>query len=158
MTMTVAPRTSTPLRRRFTVSEYYGIVNGGILTENDRVELLDGDIIVMPPIGDWHQSSIDRFTNFMLPLLRGRAIMRVQGPTRLNDNSEPIPDVTLLRRRDDFYSNGHPTPADVLLLVEVSDTSVDYDRDAKLTAYETIANAMAEKIEQIPTDGDRDDE
>ena len=135
MTTTVAPRASTPLRRRFTVAEYYALVDRGILAENDRVELLDGDIIAMPPIGDWHQSSIDRFTNLMLPLLRGRAIMRVQGPTRLNENSEPLPDVMLLRQRDDFYETGHPSPDDVLLIIEVSDSSVDYDRDDKLTAY-----------------------
>ncbi len=135
MTTTVAPPASTPLRYRFTVAEYYAMVNDGILVENDRVELLDGDIIASPPIGDWHQSSIDRLTNSMLPQLRGRAIMRVQGPTRLDDNSEPMPDAMLLRQRDDFYDSGHPGPADVLLLIEVSDTSVDYDRNDKLTAY-----------------------
>ena len=135
MTTTVAPRASTPLRRRFTVAEYYGIVNGGILAENDRVELLDGDLIAMPPIGDWHAASVNRLNNLMLPLLRQRAIMSVQNPARLDNINEPIPDIMLLRWRDDFYSNGHPTPADVRLLIEVSDTSVDYDRNAKLTAY-----------------------
>ncbi len=135
MTTSVAPRASAPPRHRFTVAEYYAMADVGILAENDRVELLDGDIIAMPPIGDWHQSSVDRFTNLMSPLLRGRATMRVQGPTRLNDNSELLPDVMLLRWRDDFYRGGHPGPADVLLLIEVSDTSVDYDRNDKLTAY-----------------------
>ena len=127
MTTTVAPRTSTPARRRFTVAEYYGIVKGGILTEDDRVELLDGDINAMPPIGDWHAASVNRLNNLMLPLLRQRAIMSVQNPARLDDINEPIPDIMLLRWRDDFYSNGHPTPNDVLLLIEVSDSSVDYD-------------------------------
>ena len=135
MTTTVAPRASTPPRHRFTVAEYYAMADVGILVENDRVELLDGDIIVMPPIGDWHQSSVDRFTNFMLPSLIGRAIVRVQGPTRLDDYSEPQPDLMLLRWRDDFYQGGHPGPSDVLLLIEVSDASVDYDRNAKLSAY-----------------------
>ena len=126
---------STPPRRRFTVAEYYAMADIGILEENDRIELLDGDLIVMPPIGDWHAASVDRFTNSLPPQLQGRAIVRVQNPTRLNDNSEPQPDIMLLRWRDDFYQGGHPGPADVLLLIEVSDTSVDYDRSAKLSAY-----------------------
>ena len=89
----------------------------------------------MPPIGDWHAASVDRFANSLPPKLQGRAIVRVQNPTRLSDNSEPQPDVMLLRWRDDFYSGGHPEPADVLLLIEVADTSIDYDRSSKLPAY-----------------------
>ena len=154
MTTTVAPRASTPLRHRFTVAEYYAMADVGILAENDRVELLDGDIIVMPPIGDWHAASVDRFNTFMLPSLLGRAIVRVQNPTRLDDYSEPQPDVMLLRWRDDFYRGGHPGPADVLLLIEVSDTSVDYDRNDKLTAYARagipevwIVNRQEQRIE-----------
>ena len=126
---------SAPTRRRFTVAEYYAMADIGILEENDRIELLDGDLIVKAPIGVWHASSVDRFANTLPPLLQGRAIVSVQNPTRLNDNSEPQPDVMLLRWRDDFYSGGHPGPSDVLLLIEVSDTSVDYDRSAKLSAY-----------------------
>lgn len=126
---------SGPTRRRFTVAEYYAMAEVGILGENDRIELLDGDLIVKPPIGVWHASSVHRFTNILPPLLQRRAIVSVQNPTRLNDNSEPQPDIMLLRWRDDFYGRGHPGPADVLLLIEVSDTSVDYDRSAKLSAY-----------------------
>ena len=129
------PTESAPARRRFTIEEYYAMADIGILRENDRTELLDGDLIVMPPIGDWHAASVDRFTNTLPPRLQGRAIVRVQNPTRLNDNSEPQPDVMLLRWRDDFYGGGHPGPADVLLLIEVADTSVDYDRSDKLSAY-----------------------
>ena len=128
MTTTVAPRATTPIRYRFTVADYYAMVNGGILAENDRVELLDGDIIDMPPIGDWHAASVNRLNNLMLPLLRQRAIM-----------SEPIPDIMLLRWRDDFYETGHPSPDDVLLIIEVSDSTVDYDRNDKLTAYARAA-------------------
>ena len=126
---------AAPTRRRFTVAEYYTMADVGILEENDRIELLDGDLIVMPPIGDWHAASVNRLTNSLPSLLQGRAIVSVQNPTLLNDNSEPQPDVMLLRWRDDFYGGGHPGPADVLLLIEVSDTSVDYDRSAKLPAY-----------------------
>ena len=135
MTSTANWSASAPLRRRFTVAEYYTMADAGILAENDRIELLDGDLIVMPPIGDWHAASVDRFTNSLPTLLQGRAIVRVQNPTRLNDNSEPQPDIMLLRWREDFYSGGHPGPADVLLLIEVADTSIDYDRSAKLPAY-----------------------
>ena len=126
---------SQPTRRRFTVAEYYAMADVGILAENDRIELLDGDLIVKAPIGVWHASSVDRFTNTLPPLLQGRAIVSVQNPMRLNDNSEPQPDIMLLRWRDDFYQGGHPGPADVLLLIEVADTSVDYDRSDKLSAY-----------------------
>ena len=127
--------TSQPTRRRFTVAEYYAMADIGILAENDRIELLDGDLIVKAPIGVWHASSVDRLANTLPPLLQGRAIVSVQNPMRLNDNSEPQPDIMLLRWRDDFYQGGHPGPDDVLLLIEVADTSVDYDRSDKLSAY-----------------------
>ena len=126
---------AAPTRRRFTVAEYYAMAEAGVLAPDERVELLDGEIIVMPPIGDWHASRVKRLNNSMLPPLEGRAIVSVQDPTRLDDASEPEPDIMLLRWRDDFYEGGHPGPADVLLLIEVSDTTVDYDRGAKLSAY-----------------------
>lgn len=135
MAATAAPPALAPTRRRFTVAEYYAMAEIGILAENDRVELLEGDLIVMPPIGDWHAACVDRLNYALLPRLQGRAVVRVQGPTRLNYRSEPQPDVMLLRWRDDFYRGGHPGPDDVLLLIEVADTSVDYDRGAKLSAY-----------------------
>ena len=126
---------AAPTRRRFTVAEYYAMAEAGILAPDERVELLDGEIIVMPPIGNWHASNVDLFTNTFPAQLYGRAVVSVQNPTRLDDASEPQPDVMLLRWRDDFYGGGHPGPADVLLLIEVSDTTVDYDRGAKLSAY-----------------------
>ncbi len=135
MATTISAPAIAPTRRRFTVAEYYALAKSGILAASERVELLEGDIIVMPPIGDWHATCVDRFTNTLPLRLQGRAIVRVQGPTRLNLRSEPQPDVMLLRWRDDFYRGGHPSPGDVLLLIEVADTSVDYDRGAKLTAY-----------------------
>ena len=126
---------AAPTRRRFTVTEYHAMAEAGILAHDERVELLNGDIIVMPLIGDWHASRVMRINNSVLPTVQGRAIVSVQGPVRLDDSSEPEPDVMLLRWRDDFYEGGHPGPADVLLLIEVSDTTVDYDRGAKLAAY-----------------------
>ena len=133
--MTPRTMTTTPTRRRFTVVEYYAMADAGILSENDRVELLDGELIQMPPIGDWHAGSVDWLNYELVPALQGRAIVRVQNPVRLSNDSEPQPDLTLLRFRDDFYRSGHPAPEDVLLLIEVADTSIGYDRGAKLAAY-----------------------
>ena len=128
-------RPAAPTRRRFTVAEYYAMAEAGILASDERVELLNGDVIAMPPIGNWHASNVDLFTNTFPAQLYGHAIVRVQNPVRLDDNSEPQPDVMLLQWRDDFYRDGHPGPDDVLLLIEVSDSSVDFDRTAKLSAY-----------------------
>ena len=135
MTIATATQTQTPSRHRFTVAEYYAMADAGILTRDDRVELLDGDIINMPPIGDWHQASVNYYTNILPQLLQGRAVVTIQGPTRLSDVSEPQPDVMLLKWREDYYQGGHPKPSDVLLIIEVSDTSLDYDRGRKLSAY-----------------------
>ena len=135
-TVVIAPPAElTPTRRRFTVAEYYVMADAGILTENDRVELLDGEIIVMPPIRDWHAAGVKFFANTMPPALQSRAMLAVQDPVRLDDSSEPQPDVMLLRWRDDFYRSGHPEPDDVLLLIEVSDTTLSYDRNEKLPRY-----------------------
>ena len=128
-------RPAAPNRRRFTVAEYYAMAEAGILSETERVELLDGDVIVMAAVLDWHAFVVDWLNEHFILSLQGRAQVRIQNPTRLNDYSEPEPDVMLLRRRDDFYRSGHPTPADVLLLVEVSDTSLSFDRNEKLPRY-----------------------
>ena len=156
MTTPVAspPAAAVPTRRRFTVAEYYALADIGILSENDRIELLDGDLIVMPPIGDWHAGGVKLFANTMLPQLQGRAMIAVQDPVRLDEHSEPQPDIMLLQWRDDFYRSGHPAPGDVLLLIEVADTSVGYDRNAKLPVYARagipevwIVNRPARRIE-----------
>ena len=132
----VAPsRPSAPTRRRFTVAEYYAMAEAGIFSPEERVELLDGDVILMAALLNWHAYVVDWLNeNLMLPL-QGRAQVRVQNPTLLNDYSQPEPDVMLLRRRDDFYRSGHPAPADVLLLIEVSDSSLSLDRNQKLPRY-----------------------
>ena len=130
------PAALAPTRRRFTVAEYYAMADAGILSENDRVELLNGDIIVMPPIGNWHASGVAQvIALFPSTILEGKAILQIQNPVRLDSGNEPQPDAMLLRWRDDFYSSGHPSPDDVLLLIEVSDTTVDYDRNEKLPLY-----------------------
>ena len=123
------------LRRRFTVHEYHLMGQAGILSEDDRLELLEGEIVEMAPIGSRHQATVDRLTRLFSGGVADIALVRVQGPVRLAEHSEPQPDVTLLRLREDFYATAHPGPEDVLLLIEVSDTSTEYDREVKLPLY-----------------------
>ena len=123
------------LRRRFTVDEYYRMEQVGILHEDDRLELLEGEIVEMAPIGSRHQGTVNRLTELFSSRVTVGGMVMVQGPIRLGEDSEPQPDVTLLRRRADFYASAHPVPDDVLLLVEVSDTSTDYDREVKVPLY-----------------------
>lgn len=121
--------------RRFTRAEYHRMAQAGILREDDRVELLDGVIASMSPIGPRHCSVVDRLTALLVPCLTGRAICRVQGAITLDEHSEPEPDIALLTPRDDFYSDSHPTAADVLLVIEVAETSIEQDRGEKLRLY-----------------------
>jgi Uma2 family endonuclease len=122
-------------RRRFTVAEYHRMGEAGVLTEDDRVELLGGEIIRMSPIGVAHASAVDRIGDVFRERLGARVIIRVQGPVVLDRFSQPQPDITILARRDDFYSTGHPRPKDLLLAIEVMDSSRSYDRTLKLPLY-----------------------
>jgi Uma2 family endonuclease len=121
--------------RQFTVDEYYRMADAGILTEDDRVELIDGEIIEMPPIGSPHASCVLRLNRFFDRSVGESALVSVQNPLHLDDRSEPEPDVMLLRPRADFYRSGHPTAADVLLLIEVSDSTIAFDRGVKIPLY-----------------------
>lgn len=122
-------------RHRLTVADYYRMAEAGILGEDDRVELIEGEIIDMPPIGNVHSSSVKRLLRIFDRAVGDGAVVSVQDPIHLNDFSEPQPDLALLRYRDDFYREAHPTAADVLLLVEVAGSSLAYDRDVKLPLY-----------------------
>ena len=124
-----------PMRWRFTVEDYYAMAKAGILAPDERVELLNGEIIAMAPIGSRHASSVDRLTHLLTSQVGQRAVVRVQSPVRLNGGTEPQPDLMLLKPHADFYSSAHPGPGDVLLLIEVSDTTVDIDRYQKLPTY-----------------------
>ena len=126
--------TALPLRR-FTVAEYYAMAEAGILTEDDRVELIDGVIVEMAALGSRHGGCVNLYTRWLSRLVGDRAILQVQGAIHLNDDTEPQPDLALLRDRPDFYSSGHAEPSDVLLLIEVADSSVDYYRYQKLPRY-----------------------
>jgi Uma2 family endonuclease len=121
--------------RRFTVDDFYRMAQAGILTEDDRVELIEGQVVEMAPIGSGHASRVARLTHLFGRGVGDRALVWVQNPIRLSEFSEPQPDVTLLRPRGDYYAQAHPGPADVLLVVEVADSSVVYDRQTKLLLY-----------------------
>jgi Uma2 family endonuclease len=122
-------------RWRFTVDDYYAMAAAGILREDDRVELIDGEIIEMPPIGPGHANVVDRITLLLVRRLGDRAQIRSQNPIRLDQLNEPQPDFALLRLRPDGYGSTHPTPEDVLLVIEVSDTTLATDRDVKMPLY-----------------------
>src|SRR5688572_3230119 len=110
--------------RRFTADEYQRMGETGILSPGDRVELIDGDVLAMTPIVPRHAASVDRANRAFVRSLSGdEAIVRVQSPIRLSLYTEPEPDISLLRPRADFYASAHPGPADVLLVVEVADSS-----------------------------------
>jgi Uma2 family endonuclease len=122
-------------KHRFSVTEYYRMAETGVLRPDARVELLNGEIIDMSPIGPSHAGMVKRFIRIFSKLARDRWTIAAQDPLRLDDQSEPEPDFMLLKLADDDYTNHHPVPADVFLLVEVSDSTIEYDREEKLPAY-----------------------
>jgi Uma2 family endonuclease len=122
-------------KRRFTADEYQAMGRAGILRNTDRVELIEGEILEMAPIGPSHASAVDRAADALTARVRPHAIVRVQSPIRLGDFSEPQPDLVLLRRRDDFYRDAHPQPRDILLVIEIAASSLPYDRDLKASLY-----------------------
>ena len=130
-----AQAVTLPTRRRFTIDDYHRMGEAGIFHEDDRVELLDGEIVEMSPIGTRHTGGVNRLTALFTRRLGRRAVVSVQNPIVLDDYSEPQPDLTILAARSDFYSTAHPRPPDVLLAIEVSDSSVSYDRSIKLGLY-----------------------
>jgi Uma2 family endonuclease len=132
--MSLAP-TDLPRRHRLTVSDYYRMAEVGILAPDARVELIDGDIIDMTPPGSLHAVTVRRLNGILTRAAGDSASVLVQDPVRLSDLSEPQPDLALLRPPDDSYIQHHPGPADVLLVVEVADTSLRFDRDTKVSLY-----------------------
>jgi Uma2 family endonuclease len=130
----VTPET-WPRPHRLTVDEYYRMAEVGLLAPDARVELIEGEIIDMAPIGSRHASAVDWLARRFIEAVGESAIVRVQGPIRLGPRSEPQPDLALLRRRADRYAGGHPASGDVLLVVEVSDATLDYDRNVKAGLY-----------------------
>ncbi|MGD1909291.1 MAG: Uma2 family endonuclease [Rivularia sp. (in: cyanobacteria)] len=123
------------LRRKFTVEQFHKMAESGILNEDDRVELIRGEIIEMAAIGLKHAACVNRLSNFLAWKLGNRVITSVQNPVGLDDSSEPQPDVVLLKPREDFYASAHPQPKDVFLIIEVADTTIRYDREVKIPLY-----------------------
>jgi len=124
-----------PTKHRFNVKEYYRMAETGVLRPDSRVELLNGEIIDMSPIGPFHGGVTNYLIEIFTAASKGRWMTSVQNPVRLDDHSEPQPDLVLLKPSPDFYRRQHPQPADVHLLIEVSDSSLTTDREAKLPAY-----------------------
>jgi Uma2 family endonuclease len=122
-------------RRRFTAEEYHRLAEVGILHEDDRVELIEGEIIIMAPIGLRHATCVALLNRELTLALGRRAFLWPQNPVRLFPDTEPQPDVVILRERADDYAHAPARPSDVLLLVEVADTSYRYDRRVKLPLY-----------------------
>ena len=125
-----------PKKRLFTRKEYHAMGKAGIFAPNERMELLEGEIIVMSPVGNWHAFCVDSLNyEFAALNISRRAIVRVQNPAATSPTSEPEPDLMLMAYKDDRYLSGHPNPQDILLLVEVADSSLGYDTNVKLRHY-----------------------
>lgn len=120
--------------RRFTVDEYHRMAEAGILGEDDRVELLDGEIVAMSPIGARHAGAVKKL-NSLLSRAAAHVVLGIQDPVVLDRYWEPQPDVTVLKARPDEYRTSHPRPEDVLLVIEVADTTADRDRQVKVPSY-----------------------
>jgi len=122
-------------RRLFTVIEYDRFIEAGVLTEDDPVELINGEVVKMSPISSPHVGCVNRLNRLFSQRLGNEVILHIQNPIHLDKYSEPEPDVVLLKFRDDYYAESLPRPTDVLLLIEVADTSLSYDRRVKVPLY-----------------------
>lgn len=147
-------------RRLFTRAEYHRMGEVGIFTEDDRVELIRGEIVKMSPIGRHHVAFVNNLNQLLVTRLAGRAVVSVQNPVVLSDDTEPQPDLTVLRQRS--YKHAGPATADVSLVIEVAETSLRYDRVTKRPLYAEagipeywIVDCRAESIELLrgPAEG-----
>jgi Uma2 family endonuclease len=122
-------------KRVFTSDAYHRMAEAGIFSPEDRVELIEGEVIRMSPIGRYHAACVNRLNSILHRKLGALAIISVQNPIRIGIFSEPQPDIALLKLRDDFYLAEAPTEEDVLLLIEVADSSIEFDREVKIPIY-----------------------
>ncbi len=120
-------------RHRLSVEDYHRMGEAGILTEEDRVELIEGELIEMPPIGSRHANCVDYINQMLTERLRGKFRVRIQNPIQLGSYAEPQPDIAIVQNRS--YADAHPGPQDVLLLTEIADTTLLYDREVKIPLY-----------------------
>jgi Uma2 family endonuclease len=121
--------------RQFTLSQYHQMIATGVLTEGDRVELIDGEILEMAAIGSKHTAQVKRLNRLLSSRLDPSILISIQDPIELGPRSEPEPDVALLRWRADYYESSHPQPADVYLVIEVADSTIGFDREVKAPLY-----------------------
>jgi Uma2 family endonuclease len=141
-------------RRPLTVAEYHQMGEAGILTEDDRVELIEGQLIAMSPIGSDHSGTVNALTRALVRAVGDRGVVAVQNPVQLDDLSEPQPDFSVLKPRADDYRRATPRPDEVLLIIEVANTSLAYDRAVKRALYARhaipefwIVNLAANEVE-----------
>ncbi len=123
------------IKHKFTVDDYSKMAEIGVFKAGDRIELIRGEIIEISPIGTRHAACVRRLQLLLSEKVGKRALCDTQNPIQLGNNSQPQPDVTLLQPRDDFYATQHPQPQDILLLVEVADTTLEGDRTIKIPLY-----------------------
>ncbi len=150
-------------RRALTVAEYHRMGEVGILTERDRVELIEGELIAMSPIGSEHSGTVNALNRMLVLAVGDRGVVAVQNPVQLDDLSEPEPDFAVLKPREDDYRKATPRPEEVLLIIEVADSSLAYDRAVKRSLYARhgipefwIVNLVAGEVEVCRTpSGDR---
>jgi Uma2 family endonuclease len=128
-------RGEAPVKHRLSVTDFVRMAEAGIFHEDDRIELIEGELIDMAPIGSKHYGIVNRLGELLTITVHGKATIGIQGPILLDDNSQPQPDLVLLKKRDDDYLASLPRPADVSLLIEVADTTLDYDRNTKIPLY-----------------------
>lgn len=122
-------------RRRITVDEYYDMARIGVIAPDARVELIEGEVVSMPPIGDWHASAVEELEELLHRAVTGYARVRSQMPLRLDEYSEPQPDFVVMRRRTGRNDRTHPSATDVFLVVEISNSTLRYDLDVKVPLY-----------------------
>jgi Uma2 family endonuclease len=138
-------------KKRFTVDEYHRMGETGIFGPEDRLELIDGEILEMSPIGQRHAGRVARANSLFVRAFGERAVVNPQNPLQLSDWTEPQPDIVILKPRADFYEHLRPTPGDVLLVMEVSDTTLRYDLKIKL-AYFAVAAIPEVWIQDVNED------
>ena len=127
--------TASVAHRLINVSEFYRMAETGILKEDEHVELIEGELLAMSPIGSFHVGLVNRISRLLTTMLENKAIVSTQNPIYLSEVSSPEPDISLLKPRNDDYMHALPTAEDILLVIEISDTSVNYDLNTKLPLY-----------------------
>jgi Uma2 family endonuclease len=120
-----------PRRHRISVEHYYRMSEAGLFAPDERVELIDGEVVDMPPMGTRHAAQLSHLVDLLSAAIGERGMVRVQLPLRLDDASEPQPDIAIVLPRSDYYEHRHPGGADTLLAIEISDTPLEFDRDVK---------------------------